>query len=151
MFIAVVCAIVAIPALKGNAANAPIAFFALTAITVIGLYIAYIIPIFLRWRMGDAFVPGPWTLGSKYKWMAPIAIVEVIVATVYFCSPLAPAGIPGKSGFAWDNGVIQYAPVVVGGVILLVGIWWLVSAHKWFKGPIRTVDLPDVAVAPAAT
>ena len=50
--------------------NTPIAFFALTAVTVIGLYIAYAIPIFLRWRMGTAFEPGPWTLGNKYKWMA---------------------------------------------------------------------------------
>ena len=151
ILIAVASAIVALPALKGNANNVPFAFFALTAITVIGLYIAYVIPIYLRWRMGDAFVPGPWTLGSKYKWMAPIAIVEVIIATVYFCSPLAPAGIPGNSGFAWDNGAIQYAPVVVGGVILLVGIWWLVSARKWFKGPIRTVDLADTAAAPAVS
>ena len=36
---------------------------------MIGLYIAYAIPIFLRWRMGDEFVPGPWTLGNKYKSM----------------------------------------------------------------------------------
>ena len=77
MFIAFWCAVVAIPALKGNAANTPIAFFALTAITVIGLYLAYLIPIFLRWRMGDSFVAGPWTLGNKYKWMAPIAMLEV--------------------------------------------------------------------------
>ena len=147
MFIAVVCAIVAIPALKGNSANAPIAFFALTAITVIGLYIAYIIPIFLRWRMGDAFVPGPWTLGNKYKWMAPIAMIEVLAACIYFCLPFGPQGIPGKSGFHWDNGYVQYAPVLVGSVILLVGIWWLVSANKWFKGPIRTVDLPEGSVA----
>ncbi len=151
MFIAVTCAIVAIPALKGNSANAPIAFFALTAITVIGLYIAYIIPIFLRWRMGDAFVPGPWTLGNKYKWMAPIAIVEVIAACVYFSLPFGPPGIPGKKGFAWDNGYVQYAPVLVATVMLFVGIWWLVSAHNWFKGPIRSVDLPDAPAAPAAT
>ena len=148
MLIAVSAAIVAIPALKGNTYHTPIAFFALTAVTVIGLYIAYVIPIYLRWRMGDAFVPGPWTLGSKYKWMAPIAIIEVIVACIYFSLPFGLIGIPGKKGFAWDNGYVQYAPVLVGGIILLVGIWWLVSANKWFKGPIRMVDAPE---APAAT
>ena len=150
MLIAVASAVVAIPALKGNTYKTPVAFFAQTAITVIGLYIAYVIPIYLRWRMGDAFVAGPWTLGNKYKWMAPIAIVEVIIATIYFCLPFGPSGIPFKKGFAWDGGYVQYAPAVVGTVILLVGIGWLVSARKWFTGPLRTIDEPDAAVAPAA-
>jgi hypothetical protein len=33
-------------------------------------------------------------------------------------------------------GNFNYTPVVVLGVILLVTIWWLVSARHWFKGPI---------------
>ena len=37
----------------------PVAFYAVVSIAVIGLYIAYVIPIYLRWRMGDAFEPGP--------------------------------------------------------------------------------------------
>jgi amino acid transporter len=141
IFIAVISALIALPALKGNATNTPIAFFALTAVTVIGLYIAYIIPIFLRWRMGSRFEPGPWTLGNKYKWMAPIAMVEVAIACFFFCAPFGPAGIPGKEGFKWDNGYVQYAPLLVGATILLVGIWWLVSAKNWFKGPISQVDV----------
>ena len=27
--------------------------------------------------------------------------------------------------------------ITVGGVLLAVGVWWLVSARKWFKGPVR--------------
>jgi len=100
--------------------------------------------------MGDAFEPGPWTLGNKYKWMAPIAIAEVIIACVYFCLPFGPPGIPGKKGFAWDNGYIQYAPVLVGSTILLVGIWWLLSARHWFTGPLRTIDLPAADTGPPA-
>ena len=66
MFIAVACAIVRS---RRSRATPPctVRIFALTAITVIGLYIAYAIPIFLRWRMGDSLVPGPWTLGNKYS------------------------------------------------------------------------------------
>ena len=51
--------LVTLPALKGNAENFPLAFFAVVSITVIGVYIAYVIPIFLRWRKGDEFQPGP--------------------------------------------------------------------------------------------
>ena len=65
LLMAALCLIVALPALKGNAANIPFAFYAIVSITVIGLYIAYAIPIYLRWRMGDAFVAGPWTLGKQ--------------------------------------------------------------------------------------
>ncbi len=127
--------VVTAPALVGNEAGIPWVFYALAAITVIGLYIAYGIPIYLRWRMGDAFKAGPWTLGSKYKWMAPIAIIEILVVCVYFSAPFSPLGIPGKEGFALNNGAVQYAPVVVFGVVLFAGIWWVVSARKWFKGP----------------
>ena len=35
---------------------------------------------------------------------------------------------------------VHLAPVVVGTVILLVGIWWLVSARHTFKGPRTTVE-----------
>ena len=38
-------------------------------------------------------------------------------------------------------------PLLVAIVITSVGIWWLVSAKNWFKGPIRTVDLPDAAAS----
>jgi hypothetical protein len=30
---------------------------------------------------------------------------------------------------------LNYAPIAVGIVIGFAGIWWLVSARKWFKGP----------------
>jgi hypothetical protein len=139
---AALCLIVALPALYGNSANIPVAFLALTSITVIGLYIAYVIPVYLRWRLGDRFSPGPWTLGSKYKWMAPIAVIEVVVVCIYFSAPFSPLGIPGHSGFALDNGAINYAPVLVLAVVGFAGIWWVLSAKNWFKGPIRTVDAP---------
>ena len=66
-----------LPALEGDDNGAPYAFFAVVSICVIGLYIAYVMPVFLRWRMGDAFEPGPWTLGKKYKWINPAAIIWV--------------------------------------------------------------------------
>ncbi len=47
--------IITIPAYFPNSLGTPVAFLAVTSISVIGLYIAYTIPVFLRWRMGDNF------------------------------------------------------------------------------------------------
>jgi undecaprenyl pyrophosphate phosphatase UppP len=120
---------------------------------VIGLYIAYTIPVFLRWRMGDKFQAGPWTLGNKYKWMNPIAFSWVAICVVIFCLPFAPAGVFFKHGFEWS--AVNYAPIVTIGVMLAVTIWFMVSAKRSFKGPVRTIDdldtsvaLPDIAQAP---
>jgi hypothetical protein len=35
---------------------------------------------------------------------------------------------------------VNYAPIAIGGALVLVGLWWLVSARKWFTGPVRTID-----------
>jgi uncharacterized membrane protein len=49
--------------------------------------------------------------------------------------PVTPTGIPWKTGFNWN--VVNYAPITVGGALLLFGGWYLLSARKWFKGPVR--------------
>ena len=41
-----------------NGAPVPVAFFAVVTIGVVGLYVAFAIPIYLRWRAGDSFKPG---------------------------------------------------------------------------------------------
>ena len=58
--------IIAIPALFGKN-DIPFAFFALTGICTVGLYLAYIIPVYLRLRQGDEFEPGPWNLGPAVQ------------------------------------------------------------------------------------
>ncbi|HEY8501614.1 MAG TPA: amino acid permease, partial [Solirubrobacterales bacterium] len=94
--------IITLPALKGNGENVPFAFFAVVSITVIGLYIAYVIPIFLRWRMGDDFEPGPWTNGRKYRWMNIFATFWVGLITIIFCLPFTPAAVPWNDEFNWE-------------------------------------------------
>ncbi|MCL2420080.1 MAG: amino acid permease, partial [Conexibacteraceae bacterium] len=137
-FAVVAAAIITIPAYFPNRGGYPVAFFAVTSITVIGLYIAYTIPVFLRWRMGDAFQPGSWTLGRKYKWVNLIAVVWVALCVVIFCLPTSPEGVFFKSGFSWSS--VNYAPLVTIGVMVVVTTWYFASARKTFKGPIRTVD-----------
>jgi amino acid transporter len=145
LFGAVVCALVGLTTLWGNAGNIPFAFYGIVSITVIGLYIAYVIPVYLRWRLGDAFVGGPWTLGQKYRWMCPIAVIEVIIICLYMAAPFGPAGIPGNKDFAFDNGIVNYAPILVGAVMLFAGIWWVTSAKNWFTGP----EIPSAAAVEA--
>ncbi len=107
------------------------AYFAVTAIAVIGLYIAYVTPTFLRLLAGKNFKAGPWNLG---KWSMPVGVVAV-VWTVFICimlmlPQLSPGGLKIKKIDAFN-----YAPVAVLIVIGFAGIYWLVSARKWFKGP----------------
>jgi amino acid transporter len=134
--------ILTLPALKGNKDGVTVAFTAVVSIGVIGLYIAYVIPIFLRWRMGDAFDVGPWNLGKKYRWMNLVAVGEVIIVVIiYFNLPFASGGVPFKKGFDWS--LFNYTPVVTGGVFIIVGVWWLISARHTFKGPQLTVAQLD--------
>jgi len=144
LFVCLFALIVTIPAYFPNSAGFPVAFFAVTSIAVIGLYIAYTIPVFLRWRKGDDFRPGPWTLGRHYRWLNPIAFIWVGLCVIIFCLPTSPAGVYFKSGFSW--GSVNYAPIVTIAVMLAVTIWYLVSAKRTFTGPVRTIEFANDGV-----
>ena len=104
----------------------PVAYFAVTSIAVIGLYIAYAIPVFLRLRAGESFRRGPWHLGRWSYVVGWIAVIWVVFISILFCLPqFAPISIS----------TFNYAPVAVGVVVLFAGVWYAVSARKWFKGP----------------
>ena len=135
--------VVTLPALKGDNNGVPYAFLAVVSITVIGLYIAYVLPVYLRWRMGDGFEPGPWTLGARYKWVNPAAIVWVAICVVIFILPFSPAAVPGRDEFDWKY--VNYAPITVGGLLLIVGTWWAVRARHTFTGPVRTIEFDEAA------
>ena len=134
---AIVGAVITAPALVG-VQGSPIAFYAVVSVAVIGLYLAFAIPIFLRWRMHDEFEAGSWTLGSKYKWMNILAVVEIAIVSVYFILPFTPAGVPGNKDFAWSS--VNYAPILTIGTLIVLAIWWLASARHWFTGPKHTID-----------
>src|SRR6201996_4381007 len=135
--------LITLPALKGksNGEAVPFAFFAIVSITVIGLYIAYVIPIFLRWRKGDDFVPGPWNNGKKYKWMNSFSTVWVIIITIIFCLPFTPEAVPFSSEFSWE--AFNYAPLTVGVGILGAALAGFLSARKHFTGQIREVEIEE--------
>jgi amino acid permease (GABA permease) len=102
------------------------AYAAVTSIAVIGLYIAYVLPTFLRLRQGDAFEPGSCTLGRWSRPIGTIAVIWVVFITILFMLPTA-------SPISAAN--FNYTPIAVLAVLGFAGIWWLVSAKNWFTGP----------------
>jgi hypothetical protein len=58
-------------------------------------------------------------------------------------APLSPAGVPWNSSFTWLS--FNYAPIAVVGTMTLVGGWWVLSANKWFKGPIAQGSEEELA------
>ncbi|KAF8957124.1 amino acid permease-domain-containing protein [Flammula alnicola] len=91
--------------------------------SVIGLYTSYAAPIFLRITYGrDKLTPGPFSLG---RWATPIGTIAV----------------------AWVSFVVtttaqemNYSVVIIMGVFVFASLTWVLSARKWFIGPVRNID-----------
>jgi amino acid transporter len=137
-----------LPTLK----NPVIGYAVGTSVAVIGLYIAFVLPIILRYRKGESFERGAWHLGQHYRWIDPLAIGWIVLICILFLLPLFPDGIPGNSAVVGSHFLINvnwldvnYAPLTVGGAFLLFGGWWVVSANKWFKGPVSMGSEEELA------
>ena len=139
--------IITIPAYFGTKTGVPWAYFAITSICTVGLYLAYIIPVYLRLRHGDKFEPGPWTLGRHYKWINIGAIAFVVLVVYALDGPITVTGAPWNSGFTWTS--FNYSPLVLI-VGLIVGIWWWVDAKNRYHGPVRTIDEAEFDTSPDA-
>jgi amino acid transporter len=121
--------------------NGAIGYAVGTSIAVIGLYIAFALPIILRIKAGDRFEHGAWSLGRHYKWISPLAVAWIALVCIIFLLPFSPKGIFGAEDFDWA--LVNYAPLTVGGALILFGGWFLLSARKWFTGPVREAETED--------
>ncbi|MEU6134284.1 amino acid permease [Nocardioides sp. NPDC047086] len=137
LLVAVVGAVITLPALWG-VGGIPLAFYAITSVAVIGLYLAFATPIFLRWRAGDSFETGEWNLGPHYKWLNLVAVAEMAVISVYFILPFVPSGWITSDDFSWES--VDCAPILTVGSLVVLAIWWAVSARTWFTGPKATLE-----------
>lgn len=120
-----------------------VGYAAATAVAVIGLYIAFVIPIILRLRSGESFERTAWNLGRWYKIVDWIAIVWIFFICLVFLLPAYQGGIPFKSNFLWLD--FNYTPLPVFGAFILFGGWYVLSARKWFKGPVRQGSADELA------
>ncbi|KAI0053723.1 amino acid transporter [Auriscalpium vulgare] len=108
------------------------ALASLAGASVIGLYTSYAAPIFLRITSGRTkLVPGPFTLG---RWFVPIGAVAVAWVTFINVLLFFPAG---QNTDAED---MNYAVVLIMTVFLWASLSWIISARKWFKGPITNLE-----------
>ncbi|KIK05691.1 hypothetical protein K443DRAFT_130275 [Laccaria amethystina LaAM-08-1] len=127
--------VVVISAICGVLGFSATAFNSLASASVIGLYTSYAAPIFLRITSGrDKLKPGPFTLG---RWGIPVGAIAVawvafIVVVLFFP--------PGQSIDAQE---MNYAVVIIMGVFIFASASWVLSAHKWFHGPVRNIDDHD--------
>jgi hypothetical protein len=117
---------------------------------VIGLYISYATPIFLRITVGRHIKPGPFTLG---RWYLPIGIIAVawvsfITLVLLFPSYRHPSASEMSESYTissriWTKNQIyskDYTVVIIMGVFLFASVSWVLSARKWFTGPVSNLN-----------
>jgi amino acid transporter len=136
VWLAVVLAfLLGVPSLYQNAGYS-VAFFAIVSIGTVGLYIAYIIPVFLRLRSRE-FHTGPWNLGRWSKPIGWVAVAWVVLVSIVFFLPAFYPWLPGQEVGGVNVGLnnFNWAGPLMLLIFAVVGIWWLVSAKGWFTGP----------------
>jgi amino acid permease (GABA permease) len=127
-FCVVFAFLLAVPSLWSS-----VAYAAVTSIATIGLYIAYILPTLLRRIKGKSWEGGRWSLGKWSPLVGWVGIIWVAFICVLFMLPEVSFSTINRDNF-------NYAPVAVGVVLLFSGGYWLLSARKWFKGPVSQGD-----------
>uniref|UniRef100_A0A7N2QWZ2 Amino-acid permease BAT1-like protein n=1 Tax=Quercus lobata TaxID=97700 RepID=A0A7N2QWZ2_QUELO len=109
-----------------------VAFQAMVSIATIGLYIAYALPIFFRVTLArKSFIPGPFNLGRYGILVGWIAVLWVATISVLFSLPVS---------YPITNETLNYTPVAVGCLFILVITSWIFGARHWFRGPITNID-----------
>ncbi|CAJ1977475.1 unnamed protein product [Sphenostylis stenocarpa] len=109
-----------------------VAFEAMVSIAVISLHIAYALPIFFRVTLAQKhFVPGPFNLGRYAIIVGWAAVLWVVTICVLFSLPVSyPITIK----------TFNYTPIAVGCLVVLVVAYWILTANRWFKGPINNLQ-----------
>ncbi len=107
---------------------------AIFSVGALGAYISFTIPIFIKVFVAkDKFKPGPWNLGKYSQITGYISCAYILLMAPILCFPQ----YRGK-----DNtpDAMNWTVVVYFGPMLIILIWYLVDARKWFKGPVLNID-----------
>lgn len=113
-------------------------FTAIISISTIGWVGGYAIPIFARLIMKEEnFKPGPFYLGRTSR---PICLI----AFLWICYTCSAFLLPTLYPIKWNT--FNYAPVALGICLGVIMLWWVLDARRWFKGPVRNIDVPNHGV-----
>ncbi|KAL4596135.1 hypothetical protein ACB092_12G142400 [Castanea dentata] len=127
---AAISIILGLPILKLN-----VIFTAILSISTVGWVGSYAVPIFARLVMDEKhFTPGPFYLGRASK---PVCFI----AFIYICYTCAAFLLPTLYPIRWDT--FNYAPIAISVALALILLWWFLDARKWFKGPVRNIDVQN--------
>ncbi|WFD00665.1 polyamine transporter tpo5 [Malassezia yamatoensis] len=112
------------------------ALSAIFALAALGMDFSYLIPIACRQIFQDhpdvLYKPGPFSLGRG--WFARVVNGIAIVWTIFECTILSiPLSLPITAP------TFNYSWVIMMGVLVLSIIWYLLYAHKHYKGPRSTL------------
>ncbi|KAL4807149.1 amino acid permease-domain-containing protein [Aspergillus unguis] len=111
-----------------------VAIGALFSIGAIAQFVAFIIPIAIRvFFVGNRFRKGPWHLGPFGPWIGGLGVSFVLLMVPILC-------LPADTGSSLTPDLMNWTCLVWGAPMLAVSIWWVVDAHKWFKGPKVNVE-----------
>ena len=62
-----------------------------------------------------------------------IAVVEIVVVSLYLMMPFVPGAVPFSDDFSWK--FVNYAPIVTVGALVLLAIWWNVVGEAVVHRP----------------
>ena len=144
---AVIAALITLPALvtvliRSTARRADAgAFFAVVSIGVVGLYLAFRHPDLPALAAGRSVQGRILEPREELQVDGPVALVEIAITSFVALFPTSPGGVPWNPEFEWK--FVNYTPLLVGGVLILLWIFWHLSVKKWFTGPISQVDTAE--------
>ncbi|KAM6496771.1 amino acid transporter [Amanita muscaria] len=128
--------VVLVSAIIGLLSFSSTALSSMAGATVAALYFSYAIPIFFRITTGRSkFKPGPFSLGR-------FAIAIGVVAVVWSLFVAILLMFPSTEKIRTVNDM-NYTVVIVAAVFILSGLSWIISARKWFIGPVPNIRLSD--------
>ncbi|KAH8424538.1 amino acid permease [Aspergillus melleus] len=111
-----------------------VAIGALFSIGAIAQFVAFSIPIAIRvFFVGNRFRRGPWHLGPFGRVIEGLGVSFVLLMVPILC-------LPSVTGGNLTPDLMNWTCLVYGAPMLAVSIWWVVDAHKWFKGPKVNVE-----------
>ena len=70
--------------------------------------------------------------------MDVVSILWVALVSILFIFPLYKVGLPWVKDFDWQ--FTNYTVIWFAAIGLIFGGWWVISARRWFKGPVRMSD-----------